>query len=176
MDLVLEFAKGAASRAGGAAFDFLLSRLGLADRSPDQLKEIAGRLAEIDNKLLVLQDTLNDVKRRVDQVEFTNLMIAFDAVIVKVDSINGNGMQEVARAAENLAEIMSRPHTPEQIQQAEACLQQKRDVYVELLSRNSADTNQAVIARLMSAAGGRGSLVNGYGRLLLNRQFLSDAQ
>jgi hypothetical protein len=177
VDLVLEFAKGAASRAGGAAFDFLLSRLGLGDRSPDQLKEIAGRLTDIQNKLLLLHDSLNDVKRRVDQVEFTTLMIAFDAVLVKVDSINTNGMQEVARAAENLADIMSRPHTPEMIEPAEACLQQKRQAYVELLSRNSADTNNAVITRLMSGAAGRGTLVNGYGRLLLsNRQFLSDAQ
>lgn len=170
-DLVLWFAKAAASRAAGAAFGFVMSQLGLGDRTGAQLAAISEQLARMDAKLDRLQESANEIKRRVDEAEFTTMMIRFNALKARIDSINRNGMQEIARAAENLAKVMSSPGTPEQreeaIAEATACLNQKKIDFAKLATDRGADTNVGEITSLLSSSAGEGTLVNGYGRLLL---------
>ncbi len=176
-DLVVWFAKAAASRIGGAAFGFVMSRLGLGDQTPAQMREISEQLRQVNAKLDRLQVTADDIRRRVDEAAFTNLMIRFKDLRADVESIHTNGMQEVALAAENLASVMSSPTTPEQVAEARECLQQKQEHFRVFAGRKGADNNVEKITNLMSSVATEDELVTGYGRLLLHRnRYLSRTQ
>lgn len=165
-DLVLEFLKGAAGSAGGEAFSFAMSLLGRGDRTAAQLQEISEQLARMDAKLNALQDTANEIKQRVNQAAFTALMVKFKDLKADVESINDHGMRPVALAAANLAKVMSEPTTPERIEEAVACLNQKKEFFETFAGTKGADNNVQKIANLMSSEATEDQLVNGYGRLL----------
>jgi hypothetical protein len=64
------------------------NRLGLAQVDPttEQLRAISAQLAQIDGKLVILQDTLNELRQRVDQTAFNREMLDFEMYRNNVDS------------------------------------------------------------------------------------------
>ena len=172
-DLVLTFAKAAGSRFGGQAFSFVIAQLGYGDPTPALLRGISEQLSQVNAKLDRLEESVEELKRLVGEGQLTQLMLAFNPVRENVDSINDNGMQEVALAADNLATVLSSPATPEQIQEATDCLHQKQQEYERLLDTRGADTNVGVISSLMSSSAGETTLVTAFGRLLLHKRYLS---
>jgi hypothetical protein len=175
-DLVVWFAKAAGNKIGGAAFAFVMSRLGLGDQTAAQLREISDQLTQINAKLDQLKVSVDDLARRVDEVAFTNLMARFKELRTNVNSISNEDMQEVALAAENLANVLASPGTPDQIAEARACLQQKKAAFRVEAGKKHAATNVENITNLLVSTATEDELVTGYGRLLLHRNtFLSRA-
>ena len=172
-DLVLTFVKAAGSHIGGKAFNFVMAQLGFGDPTPALLRGISNQLAQVNAKLDRLEESVEELKRLVGEGQFTQLMLAFNAVRANVDSINDNGMQEVALAADNLANVLSSPSTPDQVQEATECLHEKRQELERLLDTRGADTNLGVISSLMSSSAGETTLVNAYGRLLLHKRYVN---
>jgi hypothetical protein len=169
-DLVQAFLDAAKSRIGNQAFSFVMNRLGLAQADPttEQLRAISAQLTQIDGKLVALQDTLNELRLRVDQTAFNREMLDFQVYSNNVDSINRDGMRGLARAAENLGKLMSSAATPEEIEKAKDCLEQRKQRFVQLLNSTNAGTNLANMTRHLDGRLGKETLVDAYGRLLLN--------
>ena len=170
VDLVQAFWDAAKSHIGTQAFSFVMNRLGLAQVDPttEQLRAISVQLTQIDGKLVVLQDTLNELRQRVDQTAFTREMLDFEKYTHNVDSINRDGMRGLARAAENLANVMSGAATPEELEKAKDCLEDRKKRFVQLLNDTSAGTNLANMTGHLNRRLGKETLVDAYGRLLLN--------
>jgi hypothetical protein len=147
-----------------------MNRLGLAQVDPttEQLRAISAQLTQIDGKLVVLQDTLNELRQRVDQTAFNREMLDFEFYRNNVDSINRDGMRGLARAAENLAKLMSGAAPPDELEKAKDCLEQRKQRFVQLLNSTSAGTNLANMTRHLDGRLGKETLVDAYGRLLLN--------
>jgi hypothetical protein len=179
MDLVQAFWNAAKGRIGSQAFSFVMNRLGLAQADPtaEQLRAISVQLTQIDGRLVALQDSLNELRERVDQNAFNGEMKDFELYRNNVDSINRDGMRGLARAAENLAKVMSGVATPEEIEKAKDCLEQRKQRFVQLLNTTSAGTNLANMTRHLDGRMGKETLVDAYGRLLLNNnRYLSSEQ
>ncbi|HET7434254.1 MAG TPA: hypothetical protein VFN10_06020 [Thermoanaerobaculia bacterium] len=175
-DFVLWFAKAAGNRVAGAAFSFIMSRLGLGDPTPALLRDIFEQLSQVNAKLDRLQSTVESLAHRVDEAAFTNLMVRFKDLRADVNSINHHGLQEVALAAENLANVLSSPATPDQVEEATNLLQRKKEQFRELAGRKGADVNVEKITNLIASTASEDELVTGYGRLLLRRnRFLTPA-
>lgn len=171
VDLVQAFWDAAKSRIGNQAFSFVMNRLGLAQVDPttEQLRAISAQLTQIDGKLVVLQDTLNELRERVDQTAFDQKMSDFQKYRNNVASINDDGMRGLARAAENLAKVMSGAATPEELEKAKDCLEDRKKRFVQLLNDTSAGTNLANMTGYLDGSLGNETLVDAYGRLLLNK-------
>lgn len=173
-DLVLEFIKAAGKGIGGRAFNFALSQLmGSGDRTPEQLDAIAKQLATMDAKLDNLQQTADEIKAAVNEAAFTNLMMRFKDLKADVESVNHNGLVPVALAADNLSKVKANPEsTPEKIAAAEECLSFQRSNFVSLAGAKGADNNVNKIHNLLSSDAGEGHLVNGYGKLITQKNRL----
>jgi hypothetical protein len=179
VDLVQAFWDAAKSHIGNQAFSFVMNRLGLAQVDPttEQLRAISAQLTQIDGKLVVLQDTLNELRQRVDQTAFNREMLDFELYRNNVDSINRDGMRGLARAAENLGKLMSSAATPEELEKAKDCLEQRKQRFVQLLNSTNAGTNLDNMTRHLDGKLGKETLVDAYGRLLLNNnRYLSSEQ
>lgn len=179
VDLVQAFWDAAKGRIGNQAFSFVMNRLRLAhvDPTTEQLRAISAQLTQIDGKLTALQGTLNELRLRVDQTAFNREMLDFERYRNNVDSINRDGMRGLARAAENLARLMSSAATPEELEKAKDCLEQRKQRFVQLLNSTNAATNLANMTSHLDGRLGKETLVDAYGRLLLNNnRYLSSEQ